>query len=289
MKYLTLIFALFNPSILQAQSAIDSVETKLNAYTKEDTVKVEMLIDACVNATFSANDNTLSWATEAKRIAEKLTYTTGLIRATNCIGNYYYQRGAYDKAIDYYLQALRIAEQKKDEDNIIISKSNLANVFTHMKKQREAIELYKACDALLVKKSDTLSQKRAAILTNLATAYAAANQHDSAVYHYLRVYDLCTKLNIGFGIGLTLSNLSSEYYQLRQYDKALLTLQKAETMAKQLNLDFLMANINKTYGLTYMALEKPKQGIIYLERAVENTLKIMILKMHTMQRFFTSK
>jgi hypothetical protein len=44
----------------QQSSTIDSVSQALKAYTTEDTVKVEMLIDACVNATFSSNDITLT-------------------------------------------------------------------------------------------------------------------------------------------------------------------------------------------------------------------------------------
>lgn len=267
MRLNLLLLLLFTLQAGYCQNA-DSVSERLNAYTKEDSVKVEMLIDACVNQTFSANELTLTWAELAKRIAEKIKYRTGLIRSLNCIGNYYYQRGLYDKSLLHYLDALKLADKVNDIDNILIGKSNVANVFTHTKRLPEAIALFKSCDQLLITKKDTLTQKRAAILTNLATAYSANQQHDSAIYYYKKVYAICSKLNIGFGLGLTQSNLASEYFTLGEYEKALEALQQAETYSKEFQLDFLDGNIYKTYGRVYIKLGNLTKGISYLEQAL---------------------
>ncbi|MCU0383964.1 MAG: tetratricopeptide repeat protein, partial [Cyclobacteriaceae bacterium] len=270
MRFLYLFLLLLFNYAVYSQNA-DSVTQKLNAYKQEDSVKVEMLIDACVNQTFSANERTLAWAEQAKSIAEKIKYKTGLIRSLNCIGNYYYQRGLYDKSLLHYLDALKLAEKGNDTDNILIGKSNVANVFTHTKRLPEAIALFKACDQILINKQDTLTQKRAAILTNLATAYSANQQHDSAIYFYIKVYAICGKLNIGFGLGLTQSNLASEYFTLGKYEKALEALQQAEAYSKKFGLDFLDGNIYKTYGRVYLKLGDVEKGIGYLEQALTIT------------------
>lgn len=267
MKCLLALLSLFSMPLV-AQQAADSVQFTLDAYRKEDSVKVEMLIDACVNNTFTADERTLLWAEQAKALAEKLQYKLGIIRAVNCLGNYYYQRGLYDKSLPYYYDALRKAEHRKDIKNIIIGKSNVANVFTHTKRLPEAITLFKDCDALLLTNRDSLTQNRAAVLTNLATAYSANNQHDSAVYHYKKVYRICEQLNIGFGLGLTQSNLASEYLFLNDYPSALAALQQAEAYSKKYHLDFLNGNIYKNYGRVYLLLGQLDKGINFLEKSI---------------------
>jgi tetratricopeptide (TPR) repeat protein len=246
----------------------DSVEMKLKAYTKEDTVKVEMLIDACVNTTFKSDERLLTWATEAKEMAERLHYPLGKTRALNSIGNYYYQRGSFDKSMTYYLEALKLAEGRKDTRNIIISKSNVANVFTHLKRHQEAIVMFKECDQLLAASKDSLTQNRAAILTNLATAYAVANKHDSAIYHYQQVYRICKKLSIVFGVAIAQTNLANEYLLIKDYQKALVSLQEADELVKKYGLSYFESDISKCYGKVYVALGNLPKGIQYMNQSV---------------------
>ena len=215
MKKVLSLILLLTIGIANSQNENDSLLLKIKNYTKQDSIRVELLVDACVGNVFKADTQLLAYAREANEISNKVNYRLGKIRSINCIGNYYYQRGVFDDAINYYTKALVLAEKDKDEKNIIISKSNIANVYTHTQKQKKAIPLYKECDKILLKNGDSLSQNRAAILTNLATAYSSTNQHDSAIYIYNKVYDICIKKNITFGIGITLSNLASEYYQTK--------------------------------------------------------------------------
>lgn len=245
----------------------DSTEIKLNAYTKEDTVKVEMLIDACVGTTFKSDEKLLTWATQAHDMAERLNYTLGKIRAINCLGNYYYQRGLYDRSMELYVEALKIAESKNDLRNIIIGKSNVGNVLTHMKKLTEGIKLFKECDKLLIGGKDSVSQNRAAIITNLATAYSAAGKHDSAIFYYKKVYAICKKLSINLGLALTQSNLASEYFSVKNYNQALVSLAEADALTKKMHLTFLEAPVNKNYGKVYVALGNNQKGIYYLNQA----------------------
>ena len=109
-----------------AFSQNDSLSIKIKQHPQQDTIRVELLVDACVNGTFTSDSVLLQYATEAYNIAEKINYRVGKIRATNCIGNYYYSKAFNDKAINYYIKALKLAESSNDIENIIIGKSNLA-------------------------------------------------------------------------------------------------------------------------------------------------------------------
>src|SRR6478609_4313433 len=180
MRVCLILITVFVTGALFSQNENDSLLLKVKNYKKQDSVRVELLIDACVGGVFRADTQYINYAEEALALATRIRYELGKVRALNCIGNYYFQRDIYDKAIDHYAQALKLSEKRKDDNNIIISKSNMANVFAHTNKHQKAISLFKECDQILVKRGDSLIQNRAAILTNLATAYSAANKHDSA-------------------------------------------------------------------------------------------------------------
>jgi tetratricopeptide (TPR) repeat protein len=259
------IYLAFLPSLSFSQTSKDTLLQKIKSYTKQDSLRVELLVDACVANVFKADTLVLRYAMEANYISNKINYPLGIIRSYNCIGNYYYQKGVFDKSIDCYTKAIKIAEKRKDIRNIIISKSNIANVLTHTNKQRQAILIYKECDTLLLINKDSSSQNRAAVLTNLATAYSSLQIHDSAIYVYNNVYEICKAQKIVFGIGLTLSNLASEYYAIKSYPNAIKSCKEALVLIEKNKLDFIKVTVYKTLGSCYLAINQIDEGIDFLK------------------------
>jgi len=87
--------------LIKAQPGKDGAIRKLQQHPQQDSIRVELLIDACVNTTISADTTYLNWAKEAMELSDKIEYSVGKIRALNCMGNYFYQRALHDKAISY--------------------------------------------------------------------------------------------------------------------------------------------------------------------------------------------
>ncbi len=264
MKNILSISLILITSILISQNESDSLLLKVKNYKKQDSIRVEILVDACVGGVFKADTQYMVYAEEALQISENTKYELGKVRSLNCIGNYYFQRDIYDKAIEFYTRAMKLSEKRKDDNNIIISKSNIANVFTHTNKQTKAIPLFKECDQILLKRGDSLIQNRAAILTNLATAYSSISQHDSAIYVYNQVFYICNTIKSEFGLAITLCNLANEYYLTKQYQKALNSSEEALKILDKNHFDFLRAPLYKTFGTTYLELNKIEKGIDYL-------------------------
>jgi two-component system LytT family sensor kinase len=251
------------------QKTYEDLLNELKNHSQKDAIRTELLIDACVAATFRADTLVLKMATEANQIANKLNYRLGKIRSLNCIGNYYFNRALNDKATNYYLQALKLAEQHKDYPNIIIGKSNLANVFSHTFHDDKAIQLLTEADQLLVQRGDTVSQNRAAILTNLSNSYTNLKQFTKTIPIYESVLTICKKQNIGFGIALTLDNLGKSYFELKQYEKARVLFEQAKTEIEKNHVDFVRGKNLKNLGKVYAVLGKPTQSLKYLNEAKE--------------------
>lgn len=251
-----------------AQSPNDALKEKIKRYNKEDTVLVEMLIDFCINQTFEVNEEMLETAKRSLQLSKKIHYKKGEIRSLNNIGNYYYQLSVYDKAVEYYSQALNQSIQNNDINNIIISKSNLASLYTRTGETNKSVKLFIECDSILVNRGDSLIQNRAALLINLGGTYSAIGDHDEAIAVYLKAYHICSKLNISFGIILSLSNIGSEYVFKKDYANAMIYLKKGERIALDNQADFFLTQIYMNIGLSYSAMENEKNAIGYLEKAV---------------------
>ena len=249
------------------QKPYDELIKDLKNYPKQDTTRAEMLIDACVSATFRADTNVLKMAKEANQISTKLNYRIGEIRSLNCIGNYYFSRELNDKAIENYLKALKLAKKSNDFKNIVIGKSNLANVFSHTNNDKKAIQLLSEADKILLSQGDSLNRNRPAILTNLANSYSNINLHAEAILIYEKVLAICQKQNIGFGIALTLDNLGKEYFALKQYAKALVFFEKAKIEIEKNKVDFVKGKNLNSLGNTHNALGNSAKALLFLNQS----------------------
>lgn len=250
-----------------AQKSYETLLQQLKKHPQADTVRAELLIDACVAATFRSDTTVLKMATEANRIANTLGYELGQIRSLNCLGNYYFSRSLNDKATQYYMQALRLAEKRGDYHNIVIGKSNLANVFYHNSDNARSIRLLTEADQLLVQHHDTVSQNRAAILTNLANAYAQQKEYVKTIQVYEQVLHICRSQGIGFGIALTLDNIGKTYYDLGQFTKALSYLEEAKTEIERHHVDFVRTKNLRNLGQTYARRGDIPQSLRYFRQA----------------------
>ncbi|AWA30232.1 hypothetical protein HYN48_09140 [Flavobacterium magnum] len=246
----------------------DDLLQKIRNYRRQDTVRVELLIDYCVNNTFSVSDTMLRYAREAHQTAVRLHYRLGEMRALNCIGNYYYQQGILDKAIGYYTTAGRIAERNKDAENIIICNNNLANIYTQTNQPAKALPLFLESDALLLQTGNAESQNRAAVLTNIGAAYSAMGQHQNALQYHFKVLALCKKKEILFGIAIAQSNIGDEYVQLKKFEKALPFLISAMSISEKNSFDALLGQIYNDLAKVYLARKQFDRAIEILQKGV---------------------
>lgn len=270
--YVTLI-ALFISTFLFAQKD-DCILNKIKNYKKKDTVRVELLIDACVSGAFDSDKELLNYANEAFQISTKFKYDLGKIRAINCIGNYYFQRGDFKKSLQLYFQALNLSEKRNDTNNIIFSKNNIANVYTRTKDHQKAFKLLKDCDSIFIQRKELISEERAAILTNLATVYSNINENQLSIKTFHLVYKISLETKSILGQAITLANLGNEYLKINEVDKALRYSLDGLKIIETNNIDFLKTEIYKTLGSVYSKKKDFKNAELYLKKAETLSKKI---------------
>jgi len=139
--------------------------------------------------------------------------------AINNLGTVYWRQSNYPKALEKYIQALRIAEEIGSEKGMAWYLANIANVYSTQKDYAKALEYYlRAIE--LAKKS--VNQRSLAIsLGNTGIVYNEMKNYVKAIEYYSAALDLSTKLADTTQMGIVHGDLGSAYLDLNVPDSAL--------------------------------------------------------------------
>lgn len=290
MKKTALFFILFTVCGFGQSNSKDDLK-KIENYTKKDTTKVEMMVDYCVANVFSNSGQVLKMAQKAYNLSKEIKYTVGEIRSLNCIGNSYYQQSIYDKAIAYYTKALSIAEKRKDNENIVIGKNNLGNLYVRTNQPEKALLILKEADAILVQSGKGNSQNRAAILTNIGGLYSSLKKHKEAIEYHKKTLQLCEKLKISFGIAIATCNIGEEYVKLHDYKTAFGYLKKSQRISEKEGFDNFLGQNYKNIGIVLWHQNKKEEAFEYLKKAITvcektNEQNVIIETLEKQQQFY---
>lgn len=267
MKTIFVAYLIFLSSSLFAQ---DKALLKIKNYPKDDSIKVELMVDYCVNSTFQQSPKILKLAEAAVAISKKIDYKVGEIHGLSCVGNYYYLLADYPKAVSYYNQSLKLAESIRSIDNIIIGYNNLANLYSKARQPQKAIALFKKSDALLIQKGDSISQHRAAILVNLSDVYNTIGDSKNAIRYLKEALLISEQIKSDFGIIICNSNLGSIYRKLEQYDAAFMHLKTAYEKSTSDGNTFLLAQIEVYLGACYAHFNEHSKARHFFDMAIQH-------------------
>ncbi|HEV7781645.1 MAG TPA: tetratricopeptide repeat protein, partial [Chitinophagaceae bacterium] len=170
MKKLTLLFLLifFHTSFLFAQqNRIDSLLQILKT-TTEDSNKLKLL-NTITSLCIPNYQKALPYAEEAKLLAEKLPNNKIAAIAYGNLGVVYGYFGFYEKSFDNFLNELRISEELKDTAMIIISNSQLADIYTKAGNYKKALEIALSAEKIVLRTEN--KKKIARGLWDLSSAY----------------------------------------------------------------------------------------------------------------------
>ncbi|NOQ27946.1 MAG: tetratricopeptide repeat protein [Bacteroidales bacterium] len=287
---------------LSAQkSVVDSMENLLLQHIKEDTATVNLLNRTANNLYSSDNEKYLIYAKEAEKLADKIEYTNGKAVSLNLIGIYYYNRGNYsialeyfhksmelkedsddkigiavslnnigaihtesenfDEALEYFKKSLEIIEEIGDENRIPTSYNNLGEVYTKLGNFSKALEYYE--ESLIGRKKLGDKQRISESYQNIGFLYQLQGSYQQALAYHQKSLKIRVELNNKHGIGLSYLNLGNVYLETKNYNKALDYTQRSLKIATELKL------INMQKDL-YLSLSKIYEGKHIYLKAYEN-------------------
>jgi len=135
------------------------------------------------------------------------------------IANCYYYLSRFDKALEYYEQALAIFEEVGKKDIVVVLLNGIGFVYDAWGQYDKAIEYYQKALAI----AEKLGRKRniAILLNNIGNVYHSWGQYDKAIEYYQKALAIDEELGRKGDIARDLNNIGSVYEDWVQYDKAL--------------------------------------------------------------------
>lgn len=176
------------------------------------------------------------------------------------LGSISTNRGAFEKAINLYLDALTLFETENDSIGIAKVSANIGIVNSRLKNYGEGIAFLEK--ALLYASKDEMLNLQ--ILVNLAGTYNDQSAFQKAIAMGNKAIFLAQKIDSPMLLGIVYSNLCNSYLGVKQYDAAIESGLKGIELKKQFgqNTDILLNNL----GHAYLQKGEYNQAITYLSK-----------------------
>ncbi|MBI3502430.1 MAG: tetratricopeptide repeat protein [Bacteroidetes bacterium] len=191
----------------------------------------------------------------------------------NGMGNVCLYEGAYEKALDNYLQALRLLEKNpkyKDKTGLVLG--NIGIVYYNLDNFDKAIEFYNR--ALEIHTITGDSAGMANTLSNLGNIYKDKNEFDKAENYFSKASLLFETLHELYGAATCYASIGLINASRENYVQALGNISRALDMYKDLKNEDGITNIYCDLGQIYFQMKKYQKAIEYLNQSIEMAKKI---------------
>ena len=249
--------------------------------TNKTKLKIKS-INALTNANYYKADykNAIKYTRMALEEYQKDKKNINKVAKTlNKLGAIYYNWDVYDKALEYFFEALKIYQDLGLDDDIASVNNNIGLVYKDSEKYDLAIEFFYKSVSFFKESEDIKTY--AYCLNNLGGAYSKKSDYDSALFYFNKSTKLKIESNDDMGLANTYGNLGDMYYDKADYDKALEYYKKVLFISERHKNDKIKAMVYTSLGKTYYKLKFNEVAIDYLQKAeviakdlkINNTLK----------------
>lgn len=153
------------------------------------------------------------------RLAEKLNYSTGIIRCYDGVGVIHRNLSNYSTALLYHRKALELAEEAGNLKLKMQALNNIGVVYRRLDESKLAIEFHMQALKIAEKLNDL--RNTCISLNSIGNIYVAQGQYKQALTFFRRALDIETQLNNYWGISINFQNIGVVFESENNLDSAL--------------------------------------------------------------------
>jgi tetratricopeptide (TPR) repeat protein len=218
------------------------------------------------------HEKALEYFRDALALAEELGRKSDIATYLNNIAIVYGDRGQYTKALEYYEQALALAEELGKKDQIAILSNNIGMIYYDLAQYDMALEHLNK--SLVIMQEFGQKDNIAVILSNIGLIYDARGRYDKALEYYRQALALAKELGLKDSIVIDLNNIAHVYNARGQYDKALDCYKQALALADELALKGAAAISLNGIGTVYLSWGQNDKALDCYTKALEINKKL---------------
>ena len=217
-------------------------------------------------------DSSLLIYEEGKKLAELLQKPPQMNLFPTNLATFYYQKGEFEKAVFYFLEALKISEKHKDSTRIAQTLNNLGIINMFSGENEKALEYLQR--SKIIKQQLKNNELTIAITNmNIGIIYKNIENYDEAYEYFMMALPEIEKQDAKSALAPIYNNIGIIFLFRQQYDQALNYYLKAEIYADSYLQDYSRAVLMQNIGECYMFLKKTQKALSYLNKGLELALE----------------
>jgi class 3 adenylate cyclase len=217
---------------------LDKTQTDYDrAYAYVDYINSYM-VEANLDSVFMQSEKLLAFGIE-----KDLAYAKK--HANNFKGSYWLSKGNNDKAIEFFIENVRVAEESDNKEDLAMAQGNIGLLYFFQSDYSKALQ-YSLKSLKLFEELD-LKLRQANTLNTIGNIYGSMGNRNTSLDYYIKSLDIYSEAGNRRGMVSSLANIGSKYYEIEDYEKAL------EYYNKTINIEGLTSD-KSTYAkvLSYL-------------------------------------
>lgn len=237
-RVLFLLFFLSKEATTFAQKSNADSLSRLLAVEKKDTNRVRLMWQMAGAVNMYDPDTAVILSQQALYLSQEIKYIEGQSKSLGALANAFVKMGNYPRAMELYIQKLKLEEKRNSPRNLTSVLMNLGVVHAFQEEYYKALEYYSLADSVI--RLHHVEDMKYFILLNMGDVYNRLNRSDSAYLYFMKSLEEAQKLNDIDLIGTSQTGLGHSYLKLENYPQSLISYQNAITNLKRANDDEIL-------------------------------------------------
>lgn len=182
------------------------------------------------------------------------------------------QQGKYAKSLSLNLQALKLAKEKGNREQVAVSLFNTGSSYNNMAKYNEAITYY--LQAVSIFEELKLTKNVAVAYDNIGGVFSNIGQWEKGLDYHLKALEKAKLVNDSVEICTAYLNAGIQFNKLQRLAEAETYISKASAIAATIKNTYLEINAMLTLAEIFLKQNKPDQSISYAKQCLQRSIDI---------------
>ena len=230
---------------------------QLNEYLPNST-KLDIYLDwAIINKKLSKYEITRAYYKHTLDLATKINDLEIVQYVYTGLGTLNGSIGEFDKAIEFHLQSIEVAEKRHHTEGGILASVNIATVYMQTKNYKLAYSFLQKAYDLVISTTDSINMDY--VLNAYGQVLNAETKYAEAVDYHQKALKYCEKTNDKWMIASTLGYMADVYTKMAQYKNAELTFNRCYQFHNYFDF-YELPNLHLSLGNLYLKTNRPHEA-----------------------------
>jgi len=269
-------FLLLNVALNAQNNKIDSL-IKIYENTDNDTVRINTLLEiGYFYFEVSENDSSIYFYEKALNESILADKWVGKYRANYMLGLVYAYKSFYSISEEYFLDALKVAEQNNDANFQVNALNGLGGVYEDKMLYDKSLKYY--FDALILAKEENDKEQITSLLNNIGLIYQNIKDYDKAKEYLNKSFEISKEIDFKEAIAAYYMNYGLIFKDQNKYAEALKYYKKSFNLYKDFGDNYSIAICYENFGDLYVDMKEYNKAEYYYNKAIELNEKVEDLR-----------